>query len=250
MNDWQSELQRIRPMLLSTARRYLGGSDEAEDVVQDALLKIWTVRATLIQPIEPFATVLVRHLALNHLRRHQPTRISLSEIEQMEDPSPSADGEATAKMMQLVEALPERQQLVLRLHDMEGMDFQQIALITGMPATALRQMASRTRRHLRLRYLAAITAAVAIVLVPLLGLRAYQDYRLSCLYEGSYTVVNGKRNDNLRQIRPQLELALVQAEAIEAEVDQKALVRQAEADVLQAINDPEERQRLEKLLSE
>ena len=189
--DIQSELQRIRPMLLSTARRIMGESDEAEDVVQDALLKLWTLRATLLRPIEPFATVLVRNLALNHLRRHSRKKISLSEIEQMEDATPtSTNDEKTAHLMRMFEKLPEQQRLVLRLHDMEGMDFEQIASITGTPATALRQQASRTRRHLRLRYLAAVSAVVALLLIPLFALRAWQYRQLEERYEGSSSTDN------------------------------------------------------------
>ena len=249
--DIQSELQRIRPMLLSTARRIMGESDEAEDVVQDALLKLWTLRATLLRPIEPFATVLVRNLALNHLRRHSRKKISLSEIEQMEDATPtSTNDEKTAHLMRMLEKLPEQQRLVLRLHDMEGMDFEQIASITGTPATALRQQASRTRRHLRLRYLAAVSAVVALLLIPLFALRAWQYHQLEERYEGSYVIVNGQRYDDLRQIQPQLQQALLQASQIETDISQQTLIRQAEADVLQRISDPAERKHLEQLLNE
>ena len=249
--DIQSELQRIRPMLLSTARRIMGESDEAEDVVQDALLKLWTLRATLLRPIEPFATVLVRNLALNHLRRHSRKKISLSEIEQMEDATPtSTNDEKTAHLMRMLEKLPEQQRLVLRLHDMEGMDFEQIASITGTPATALRQQASRTRRHLRLRYLAAVSAVVALLLIPLFALRAWQYRQLEERYEGSYVIVNGQRYDDLRQIQPQLQQALLLASQIETDINQQTLIRQAEADVLQRISDPAERKHLEQLLNE
>ena len=248
--DIQSELQHIRPMLLSTARRIMGDSDEAEDVVQDALLKLWTIRATLLRPIEPFATVLVRNLSLNHLRRHRYKTISLSEIEQMEDAATSTDEGTTARLMSLVEKLPERQQLVLRLHDIEGLDFEQMAAVTGTPATALRQLASRTRRTLRLRYLAAVSAVVALLLLPLFGLRAWQSEQLRRQYEGSYVIVGGQRNDNLLQIRPQLELALSQASSLETDANWQTLVHQAESDVLQSISDPAERRRIEQLLNE
>lgn len=249
--DFQNELTRLRPMLLGTARRIMGESDEAEDVVQDALLKLWTVRETLLSPIEPFATVLTRRLALNRLRRKRHLQISLSEIEQMEDTTAvGADGERFNHLMRLVEKLPERQQLVLRLHDMEGMDFEQIALVMDMPVTALRQMASRTRRHLRLRYLAVVSAVVALLVVPFFGLRAWQNRQLERQYAGSYVIVDGKRCDDLRRIRPQIELALTQARQVETYARQQTFVNEAERDVLQGISDPEERKRIEKLLKE
>ena len=82
------------------------------------------------------------------------------------------------------------------------------------------------------------------------GYRALQDYQLDRRYEGSYVVVAGERNDNLRQIRPQLEQTLAAASHVEASIGEQNFVRQAEADVLQNISDPEERRRLQELLKE
>ena len=83
-----------------------------------------------------------------------------------------------------------------------------------------------------------------------MGYRALQDYQLDRRYEGSYIVVAGERNDNLRQIRPQLEQTLAAASHVEASISEQDFVRQAEADVLQNISDPEERRRLQELLKE
>ena len=87
--ELQSILPQLRPRLVALATRYLNDSDEAEDIVQDAMLKLWMLRKQLIGNVEGFAVVLVRNLALNRLRRlrrtHTLTEMELIELESMTD---------------------------------------------------------------------------------------------------------------------------------------------------------------------
>lgn len=254
--EFQTLASTLRPRLLAQATRYLRDSAEAEDIVQDAMLKMWVLHDQLIGNAEAFASVLVRNLSLNRLRQlHRMqtlTEMDLLEMERLDADSRSQQDtdEQVAQLMTLVEALPDRQKTILRLHDLEGMDYDEIAQVTGLSAASLRQTVSRARRLLRLRYLAAVSAVVAVLVVGVTGYRALQDYQLDRRYEGSYIVVAGERNDNLRQIRPQLEQTLAAASNVEASISEQDFVRQAEADVLQNISDPEERRRLQELLKE
>ena len=254
--EFQTLASTLRPRLLSQATRYLRDTAEAEDIVQDAMLKMWVLHDQLIGNSEAFASVLVRNLSLNRLRQlHRMqtlTEMDLLEMERLDADSRSQQDtdEQVAQLMSLVEALPDRQKTILRLHDLEGMDYDEIAQVTGLSAASLRQTVSRARRLLRLRYLAAVSAVVAVLVVGVTGYRALQDYQLDRRYEGSYIVVAGERNDNLRQIRPQLEQTLAAASHVEASISEQDFVRQAEADVLQNISDPEERRRLQELLKE
>jgi RNA polymerase sigma-70 factor (ECF subfamily) len=254
--EFQTLASTLRPRLLAQATRYLRDTAEAEDIVQDAMLKMWVLHDQLIGNAEAFASVLVRNLSLNRLRQlHRMqtlTEMDLLEMERLDADSRSQQDtdEQVAQLMTLVEALPDRQKTILRLHDLEGMDYDEIAQVTGLSAASLRQTVSRARRLLRLRYLAAVSAVVAVLVVGVTGYRALQDYQLDRRYEGSYIVVAGERNDNLRQIRPQLEQTLAAASHVEATISEQDFVRQAEADVLQNISDPEERRRLQELLKE
>jgi RNA polymerase sigma-70 factor (ECF subfamily) len=254
--EFQTLASTLRPRLLAQATRYLRDSAEAEDIVQDAMLKMWVLHDQLIGNAEAFASVLVRNLSLNRLRQlHRMqtlTEMDLLEMERLDADSRSQQDtdEQVAQLMTLVEALPDRQKTILRLHDLEGMDYDEIAQVTGLSAASLRQTVSRARRLLRLRYLAAVSAVVAVLVVGVTGYRALQYYQLDRRYEGSYIVVAGERNDNLRQIRPQLEQTLAAASHVEASISEQDFVRQAEADVLQNISDPEERRRLQELLKE
>lgn len=255
--ELQSILPQLRPRLVALATRYLNDSDEAEDIVQDAMLKLWMLRKQLIGNVEGFAVVLVRNLALNRLRRlrrtHTLTEMELIELESMTDSDAdrATTDEQVAQLLSLIDTLPDRQRTILRLHDLEGMDYTDLSQLTGMPTAALRQTISRTRRHLRLRFMAIATAVVAVLLTVVVGYRQLQYYQLARRYEGSYVVVAGQRNDDLREIRPQLEQTLAAANHVEtAVVEQQALIHQAEDEVLSAIDDPAERRRLKELLQQ
>lgn len=62
----------MRPALLRMAIRYLENSDEAEDAVQDALLKLWFLRDRLDQyrSVDALAIVITKHLCIQPSARH------------------------------------------------------------------------------------------------------------------------------------------------------------------------------------
>ena len=68
--EYKDEVRRIRPKLLSVARRYVG-DDDAEDTVQDVLLRLWQMLDELRLPVDALATVLVRNQCVSQLRKQR-----------------------------------------------------------------------------------------------------------------------------------------------------------------------------------
>lgn len=146
-NEYRTEFNRLREKLIGQARSILGDEDEAEDVVQDAMLKVWQLRDQLSPPVDPLAFIIVRNLCISIIRRRQDT----TRIEDLNIP-PSADGEERQrieKMMQMVEQLPDKQQTILRLRHMEGMEMADIATLLCTTETAVRKSLSRARQAVR-----------------------------------------------------------------------------------------------------
>lgn len=149
--DYQEAARTLRPQLTQTACRYLQDADEAEDAVQDALLRLWQMRDRLTPPIDALAATVVRRLCIDRLRR-RPVRDALPETlvaPQDDDETPTR----IARMLRLIDALPGLQATLLRLRHVEGREMSDIARLTGSTEVAVRQQLSRARRAVRDAYL-------------------------------------------------------------------------------------------------
>jgi hypothetical protein len=99
------------------------------------------------------------------------------------------------------------------------------------------------------RQVAGIAAMVAIVIGGVWTYQSYQNSQLEKIYGGSYMIVNGERIDDLRQILPQIKRTLTLADAIET-TSPTLLINQAEQDLLDNIQDAQERERIRQLLNQ
>ena len=142
------EVKAMRPTLQSVAREILGSDEEAEDVVQDAMLRLWQLRDEPIRNVRGFARVVVRNLSLSKVRQRRVTvDIARADIAN-DDESESAKNEQIDRMMELVDALPTMQQTVLRMRHMQEMTMADIASLIGTSEAAVRQSLSRARRSI------------------------------------------------------------------------------------------------------
>jgi RNA polymerase sigma-70 factor (ECF subfamily) len=148
--EYQHEAQRLRPLLKAEAQRYLQNADEAEDMVQDVLLKLWLIRQEVALPMDALAKVLVRNRCIDRLRRLRPT----TDIDNLPLIEPTDDTqERIDRMMTIIRQLPDMQQTVLRLRHIDGMDMADIARLTGSSEVAIRKTLSRARLAVRDIYL-------------------------------------------------------------------------------------------------
>ena len=146
---FRQEAQRMRTTLVRLAFGILRDSDEAEDVVQDVLLRLWQMRDQLKMPIEPLARMLTRNRCIDIVRRKKPAAELSMAVFQEED---EALRERIERMMKVIETLPDLQQIILRLRHMEGMEFKEIAELTGSTEVAVRKALSRARQAVRDKY--------------------------------------------------------------------------------------------------
>ena len=147
---FRQEAQRMRTTLVRLAFGILRDSDEAEDVVQDVLLRLWQMRDQLRMPIEPLARVLTRNRCIDIVRRKKPAAELSLAVFQEED---VALRERIERMMKVIETLPDLQQTILRLRHMEGMEFKEIAELTGSTEVAVRKALSRARQAVRDKFI-------------------------------------------------------------------------------------------------
>ena len=147
--EFKEEAQRLRPRLMLTARRYLG-DDDAEDTVQDALLRLWQMVGELRQPFDALALRLTRNLCIDQVRRRKST-VMLTDSNGTDQAD--GDDERIERMMAVVSTLPDLQQTILRLRHLEGMEMNEIADLTGSSEVAVRKALSRARQAVRQKYM-------------------------------------------------------------------------------------------------
>lgn len=163
MTDREQLLDELRPVAFGIAYRMLGSVSEAEDVVQEALLRVHqTLDAGeyIASPRSFIATVTTR-LAINELRSARARREHyvgewLPEpiiTDGRDDPAQHAEMAESLSLAVLVvlESLSPEQRAALLLHDVFGYEYPEIARIVGKSQANVRQLATRARRHVEQR---------------------------------------------------------------------------------------------------
>ena len=142
-----------RLTMVHTARRYLSDWEAAEDATQEALLKLYAMRHTLdgYRSVDALAKVVVKHIALNTLRSQQrhPT-LSLSD--NLHNEEEDDNNEQIARLLRIIDTLPSKQQMILQMKHIEGLECEEIASIADMSLDAVYQNLSRARRAILQRF--------------------------------------------------------------------------------------------------
>ena len=151
--EFETLIRRIRPRLHQEAFRYLLDSDEAEDVTQETVLKLWAMRQDLsmYHSIEALAIVMTRRIALTRKRTKTVPLADWQKKEIKENNTPETtviSQEEEDRLLRLMSVLPDTQQAVLRMKHFDGLETSEIAHIIGYSEESVRQNLSRARRKI------------------------------------------------------------------------------------------------------
>gem|GEM_PF-460803 len=153
--EFNRTIGAIRPKLVNFAALFVkSGAATAEDMVQDAVLKLWKTQETQqIKNTEALTLHILRNLCLDYLKLKKNNTeelkpaysalVSESPLEKLE----RKDGLAFIK--RCIETLPEDQMIAVRLRDVLGYEIGEIATILGTTEVNVRTMLSRARNKLR-----------------------------------------------------------------------------------------------------
>ncbi len=141
---------------LRLARRILGNEALAEDIVQDALLRVWT-NGPRWRPQAEFRTWLYRivvNLCLNAKRRADD--LPLDAADRVADPAAAADSqletrERDRRLAAAIGTLPERQRAAIVLSYQEGLSNAEIAAVLETSGSSVETLLVRAKRTLRTR---------------------------------------------------------------------------------------------------
>ncbi len=145
--DRTDEFEEERPRLLGIASRVLGDHAEAEDVVQQAWLRLHRTDAD-IESLPAWLTTVTTRLCLDRLRSRTPVPVDdVATIEAVDDPADDvALADTVGLALQVVlDRLSPRERVAFVLHDSFGFEFPTIAAVLDTTPAAARKLASRAR---------------------------------------------------------------------------------------------------------
>ena len=158
--SFRNDVLPLKNILYRLALRITLNSAEAEDIVQDTLIKVWNKRDewNKIESIEAFSLTICRNLALDRNKRMDNRNDSLDEtnIEKADLLSnPYEDTTHKDKMdlvRKLVDRLPEKQRSCMQLRDFEGKPYKEIAEILGITEEQVKINIFRARQSVKEKF--------------------------------------------------------------------------------------------------
>lgn len=145
---------RLVPRIHGYAARLLGDRAEAEDVAQEAMLRLWRIAPDWRQGEARVTTWLYRvvtNLCTDRLRRRRPQ--GLDEVPEPEDGAPGAaarmiEADRIAALDRALAQLPDRQRQAVVLRHLEGLTNPEIALAMDIGVEAVESLVARGKRAL------------------------------------------------------------------------------------------------------
>ena len=148
-------MTHLRPKLYRFALAFTKRIDEAEDVVQEIGIKLWERRDELeaLHSVEAYAMSAVRNRCLDYARSPHNRMDEFAETyDTAHEQTPYQmveQADMAAFVRRLINRLPEQQQTVIRLRDIEGYELEEISKILGVNEGTVRTSLSRARQKIR-----------------------------------------------------------------------------------------------------
>lgn len=155
MNDFRNIWMPFADRFYRAAYYMLESPQDAEDAVQELYLRLWKSRESLHDLRNPlsYGLSLLKNICIDRIRRR---KIRKSEPLDMEAPaeSPPHDGQTDARdMLKLViremEDLPQKQAEVMKMMVLEGLDYKEISIRSGLSQVHVRVLISTARKTLK-----------------------------------------------------------------------------------------------------
>jgi RNA polymerase sigma-70 factor (ECF subfamily) len=155
-------LQAHRRYLINLAYQMVGDTGDAEDIAQEAFLRLSVADIADIEDPRGWLTVVTSRLCLDHVRSARHRRVTTAEPGLMERRAPlnhgavvdpgeqvTLDDEVHDALFEVLGRLTPPERVAFVLHDVFGVPFDDIAATVGRPAATCRQLARRARSKIQ-----------------------------------------------------------------------------------------------------
>ena len=141
-----------KDLLFRLAMRLLNNTAEAEDAVQQTMMKLWQKKEELqhIENLRAFVIKVLKNDCLNRLKKQQIVSMHHGQYGKLQSLSSElVQGNMIEIIKEEINKLPEKQKLIIQLCDVEGFEHKEIAAILEIEEGAVRTNLSRARQKIK-----------------------------------------------------------------------------------------------------
>lgn len=157
--SFRDDILPLKDKLFRLALRITFDRAEAEDIVQDTLIRVWNKREEWQQmdSVEAYCMAVARNLAIDRSQKMEAQNVELTpETQEMPDASvPDRQMEQDEQLSivhRLINELPEKQRSIVQLRDIEGKSYKEIAEVLGLTEEQVKVNLFRARQRIKMKY--------------------------------------------------------------------------------------------------
>lgn len=158
--SFRNDILPLKDKLFRLALRITFDRAEAEDVVQDTMIRVWNRREEWanLESVEAYCLTVAKNLAIDRSQKKEARNVELTpELEEEPETSSPYDRMVNDERMRiihrLVNELPEKQRLIMQLRDIEGESYKEIAKVLHLTEEQVKVNLFRARQKVKQRYI-------------------------------------------------------------------------------------------------
>lgn len=155
LSEFNNKVYPLKNKLYRFAKRMLEHSEEAEDIVQEVFIKLWNRREKLdaYRSVEALAMITTKNLCLDRIKARRYPVENFDDHRGFLENLPMETGVDNSDLVHSIhlamKSLPDQQQMIVHLRDVEGYEYDEIADVMEMNENAIRVALSRARKRIR-----------------------------------------------------------------------------------------------------
>lgn len=158
--DFRKDILPLKDKLFRLALRITFDRAEAEDIVQETMIRVWNKRDEWdeLETVEAYCLTVARNLAIDRSEKKDSQTMELTtEVEQTPDASSPYDRLVNKERLKLVHRLvgelPEKQRLIMQLRDVEGKSYKEIAAALRLTEEQVKVNLFRARQKVKQKFI-------------------------------------------------------------------------------------------------